>query len=225
MRIAILDAEINGKLPRNIIPKADSGLYELTVNSLFITALTIESNNYRTLLQQYSEFPNQTGLNMLYGKFNHPKFFKYLSSIPEPQFHNSIFKELKERVALLIYIQEFLVNRNHNFIELLQFTIEDYFVSKFNSNIVEYFTKEKANLVKKFDSTYIDALYSMIVNYYQPEDLVFNVGIFCTHPVFNYIESSLHIIKSFASKEFNSIKDLLQTLHPININYSKSLNK
>ena len=214
MRIAILDAEINGKLPRNIIPKADSGLYELTVNSLFITALTIESNNYRTLLQQYSEFPNQTGLNMLYGKFNHPKFFKYLSSIPEPQFHNSIFKELKERVALLIYIKEFLVKKNNNFIELLQFTTEDYFVCKFNSNINEYFTKEKANLVKKFDSEYIDATYSMVVNYSKPEDLVFNVGISCTHPVFTYIESLLHIFKSFSGKKFSSLKDLLRILHP-----------
>ena len=42
MRIAILDAEINGELPRNIIPKTDLALYDLTLNSLFKTASEIE---------------------------------------------------------------------------------------------------------------------------------------------------------------------------------------
>ena len=54
----------------------------------------------------------------------------------------------------------------------------------------------------------------MVVNYSKPEDLVFNVGISCTHPVFTYIESLLHIFKSFSGKKFSSLKDLLRILHP-----------
>ena len=53
----------------------------------------------------------------------------------------------------------------------------------------------------------------MIINYLHPTKLIFNVGISCDHPAFNYIRRVVEAMESYSGKAFHSINNFLAILN------------
>ena len=197
MMIMHLDRQINSEAG-----PIDVKIQTKVKECILKTALKKYSYLYEDFIEDNSQLFRKMGLNLNQERGNYYKIYAYLSQRGEPDKSIPRFVELKERAGFLAYIySEIRGIRPQLDAEL--------FANEFDRCQLDCCKSVLVELVKNFQQKCTDATHSMIGDYFNPKELIFNVGISVMHPAFNYIQSVIETINSSSGKTYVSMKSFL----------------